>query len=490
MRRHLILFSVLISILGCVAARPAAAPTLPPNTIPLSQMMRELSAQPGFTDAMLAELSHASRAGALLTPALLDTMRKLILGRDWQGLDAFPGWTIHTINGTVAVGSHLVARNDHPTPQQLAAYIDLGPYALDKSATEDLDKPSNRPALDTQSLTTNLAYGVTRGDGPDPRLAPLHSESARLAEVLNRLSINTLDGAQPFTAVIAHRSATTVDQLIANLIAAGDNVTIADARYFANFGHFHSNGRDVMMPFMINTQVFVPAAHFWQRRHDLLEPVAHAEYEFSITNPHDPTRNADVTYYFGIDGNAEFRTNDQLNQPWVMGRHAHEYRGPDAVEVARLTGLAVLLYAHEHLDHPDLPFGGYYALGVCQDTIAAIERKMTGTTTLFPITRDMSLFTDPRDAEMNALLAQIPDDRDGTQPPSPERIFGSLPTTDLAAITVPGLADDFQRTYAVWQQGKLARNNAQRDTALFLAAILIALLFSRFALRRRATARR
>ncbi len=109
----------------------------------------------------------------------------------------------------------------------------------------------------------------------------------------------------------------------------------------------------------------------------MLEPVAHAEYEIIVVNPHDPTRNADVTYYFGIDGKAEFRTNDELNQPWVMGRHAHEYRGGDAVEVTRLSGLAVLMYMHEHLDHPGLPFGGYYALGVCQDTIAAIEKKMT-----------------------------------------------------------------------------------------------------------------
>ncbi len=486
MSRHLILLSVLTSILGCAAARPAVAPALPPNTIPLSQMMRELSAQPGFTDAMLAELSHASRAGALLTPALLDTMRKLILGRDWHGIDAFPGWTMPTINRSVAASSHLLPSPAKPTSQQLAPYIDLGPYALEKFATEDLDKPSNRPALNTQSLTTNLAYGVTRGDGPDPRLAPLHSESARLAEVLNRLAINALDGAQPFTATIAHRPATTPQQLIANLIAAGNSVTIADARYFANFGHFHSNGRDVMMPFMINTQILVPTRHFWQRRHPLLEPVAHAEYEIILTNPRDPTRNANVTYYFGIDGKAEFRTNDQLNQPWVMGRHAHEYRGGEAVEVARLTGLAVLLYVHEHLDHPGLPFGGYYALGVCQDTIAAIERKMTGATTLFPITRDMSLLTDPRDSEMNALLAQIPDDRAGAKPPEPERIFGSLPTTDLAAITVPGLSDDFQRTHAAWQQGDLARTTARRNAMLFFAAILLALFYSRFAMRRRA----
>ena len=76
-----------------------------------------------------------------------------------------------------------------------------------------------------------------------------------------------------------------------------------------------------------NSGYLVPTDHWWQRARPLLVPVAHAEYEWIVTGP---KINADVTFYFGIDGRAEFRTNDQLNQPWVMGRHAHEYRGADA----------------------------------------------------------------------------------------------------------------------------------------------------------------
>jgi hypothetical protein len=97
--------------------------------------------------------------------------------------------------------------------------------------------------------------------------------------------------------------------------------------------------------------------------------------------------NANVSSYFGIDGKAEFRTMDTQDQAWVLGRHAHEYRDADAVEVTRLVGKMLIAYAHQHLNRPELPFGGYYPLGVCQDGVAAIEKKMTGKVTLFRIRR-------------------------------------------------------------------------------------------------------
>ena len=154
-----------------------------------------------------------------------------------------------------------------------------------------------------------------------------------------------------------------------------------------------------------------------------------------------PKVNADVSFYFGIDGKAEFRTMDTLDQAWVLGRHAHEYRDADAVEVTRLVGMMLIAYVHQHLRRPDLPFGGYYPLGVCQDGVAAIERKMTGHDTLFPNTTEAALWDDPRDAEINEMMIAIPKDRNGA-PPAPERIFGSLPVTDFRLITIPGLAAD------------------------------------------------
>ncbi|SNT32361.1 hypothetical protein SAMN05421770_107185 [Granulicella rosea] len=471
-----------VATLGIAGSERLAAPgQMPPNTVALSDMMRELSEKPGFTDAVMDQIQHASKAGAaLLTPTLMHRMRELILGKDWQGLDRFPGWTMREINPTVRVVGHVAGKDEavektataggkpsggntpapaapkNGGPVDLTKYLDLGPYALDASGSEDLDKPSTRPGFSEAGLVSSLGDGVVRGDGPDERVAPMHSESARLAEVLNRLSMNIgpvimsprPDEKEPFIAWMNGQASVTPEELMQALIATGHDVMVADSRYFANFGHFHYKGQDVMMPFWVNAQIVVPGTN-----RPLLVPVSHAEYEWFIRGP---KINADVSFYFGIDGKAEFRTMDQKDQPWVMNRHAHEYRGKDAVEVTRLTGRMIQTYAHQHQARPTLPFGGYYALGVCQDVVAAIELKLTGKTTLFPNTADGSLFTDERDAEINDLIRRIPKDRNG-RPPEPERIFGSLPTEDLAGVTIPGLGPDLVAVHQAWHDGTLER---------------------------------
>jgi hypothetical protein len=203
----------------------------------------------------------------------------------------------------------------------------------------------------------------------------------------------------------------------------------------------------------------------------LLVPVAHAELEWHVRGP---KINADVSYYFGDDGKSGWRTMDTLDQAWVMKRDAHTYTGADAVEVTRLAGLLTMAYMHQHIARPQLPFGGYYALGVCQDGVSAIEHRMTGAVTLYPNTVDASLFNDPRDKEINALMAAIPKDRNGSKP-EPERIFGSLPTMDFSAIAIPGLGADLTASYAAWKDGSLERTHTAWQAAkawLFLGLVV------------------
>ncbi len=480
--------SILLGLSGCTTERGELVPEtpMPANTVLLSQMMRELSATPGFTDAMLAELDKGGKKGpALLTPALLTHLRELILGKDWQGLDRFPGWTMREINPTVRVVGHMAAKHSdvdglasrHPgavangsndasargvdastTDPAPHTFMDLGSYSLEKAEVIDLDRPSTLPGFSPAGMVTTLGAAVERGDGANAKLAPLHAESQRLADVLNRLSMNELQEYAPYKVTISGGEAKTPEELVKRLMDTGHTVVVADARYFANFGHFHYKGQDVMMPFWVNSQIRIPGT-----RRALLVPVSHAEYEWEIRGP---KVNANVSWYFGIDGKAEFRTMDTLDQAWVLGRHAHEYTHGDALEVTRLVGRMSVAYAHEHKARPSLPFGGYYALGVCQDGIAAIEKKMTGKATLFPNTADSGLFDDPRDAEINALIAAIPKDRNG-KPPEPERIFGSLPATELEAITIPGLAADLEAVHAAWQDGSLEHTPSWlRRTAL------------------------
>ncbi len=472
------------ALTGCDPRPRYVAPEgpMPPNTLLLSAMMRHLSAQPGFTDAMLKQLEGGKggkNGPALLTPKLVHRMRELILGKDWQGLDRFPGWTMREINPTVRVAGHLAGKDQiaaglasgpgatgvsdgaprRASAKEISGYIDLGTLSLAREQTVDLNQPSKLPGFVTDGLVNPMGYGVVRGDGPDPAIAPMHAESDRLAQLLNRMSLNgiAVEGATeavPVLAKVGGLVATTPESLIDALVATGHTVTVADARYFANFGHFHytpsgsAQAEDVMMPFWVNTQIRVPGTS-----RPLLVPVIHAEYEWFIRGP---KVNADVAWYFGIDGKAEFRTMDERNQPWVLGRHAHEYGDGDAREVTRLVGRMVVAYVHQHIARPALPFGGYYALGVCQDGVAAVEKKMTGKTTLFPNTADASLFDDERDAEINRLMQAIPKDRAGASP-QPERVFGSLPTEAYAAITIPGLADDLERSHDAWRSGKLHR---------------------------------
>jgi hypothetical protein len=182
---------------------------------------------------------------------------------------------------------------------------------------------------------------------------------------------------------------------------------------------------------------------------------------------------------------------DTLDQAWVLKRNAHTYTGADAVEVTRLASLLTIAYMRQHQRRPGLAFGGYYPLGVCQDGVSAIEKKMTGSVTLFPNTADSALFDDARDAEVNAMMAAIPKDRSG-EIPGPERVFGSIPAEpgadgSFSAVTIPGLAGDLRVSYAAWQDGRLESATAARRRTIVLLAGL-ALIAALVGLRRRRAA--
>lgn len=459
-----------VGLMGAAGPNRLAAPGhLPPNTVQLSTMMQELSERPGFTEAMLADLDKGGKRGpALLTPSLIDNLRKRILGKDWEGLDRFPGWTMQAINPTVRVVGHVAGKSEtaedmsavhpgaSPTAARMREYLDLGPYTLDKREAISLEKPSDLPGFTSDGIVSSLGAGVVRGDGPN-EFAPEHAQSQRLAYVLNRLAANGLDGWSHVRVQWdqAH-TVETAEELIAAMQATGHEITVTDSRYFANFGHLHYKGQDVMMPFWVNAQIMIPGT-----KRPLLVPVSHAEYEWHIRGP---VVNADVSYYFGVDGKSQWRTMDTLDQPWVMKRDAHVYLGSDALEVTRLATSLTLAYMHLHAVHPTMPFGGYYALGVCQDGVSAIEKKMTGKVTLFPNTADGSFFNDPRDTEVNALMHAIPKDRDG-KAPEPERIFGSLPTEDLEGVSIPGLGADLVAVHKAWNDGTLMRTRTWKTTA-------------------------
>ncbi len=437
----------------------------------LSELMQKASSTSEFRDRVLNATRSIPKIGEWLSPDLVDRLRAAILGKDWHRVDHFPGITVAALNQSVNITMRVAGRSQRPLA--IKDLIDLGEYAPNQSGTVDLDQRVTTPTYeqDPYNAVTSPAPGITMGDGPDPKLAPMHAESKRLAEVLNRLALNGPHKPQ-LTVHFNKHEITDPGALIAALQFSGHRVFVDDDLYFANFGHLHDGTRDVMMPFWIDTQIAIPAT-----RRSLLVPVSHSEHQLHVRGPQV---NADVSYYFGIDGKSEFRTMDSLNQPWVLGRRAFLYTGDRAVEAINLLAQATRVYLAVHLAHPELPFGGYYTLGVCQDTNAAIEEALQHHVILFPLTHDPKYFPrnpadlhlEARDAQFLRLLAEIPVDR-GLAPAPVDRVLGSLPTTDLRAITIPGLAEDLRRVESARALGLVQRTHPLLTA---LAMLMVALI--------------
>src|SRR6201996_6641372 len=157
--RFVAVFAATLLVSGCLHRYTPPESPMPPNTILLSQMMSELSAQPGFREAVLRAIegdAGGKRGPALLTPALATELRRRILGEDWEGLDRFPGWTMRAINPTVRVVTRVAKKKAAENPSasnpgasagasQTRNFLDLGPYALDQEQTVSFDEPSTLP---------------------------------------------------------------------------------------------------------------------------------------------------------------------------------------------------------------------------------------------------------------------------------------------------------------------------------------------------------
>jgi hypothetical protein len=436
-----------------------------------SKVMQRVSAQPEFRERVLEGIREIPRFGEFLSPDLVDRLRALILGKQWQRVDQFPALSISALNASVGAATRLAGNTAKP----LAAsdLLDTAEYPLGQAETIDLDHPATRPSYadDPETAQRQIGFNLTMGDGPDPALAPMHSASRQFAAVLNRLAMNS-PGQPEAVVVLDGKNFIDGGSLVGELAASGHRITITDDVFFANFGHLHDGEHEVIMPFWIDAQIAVPASH-----RSLLLPVSHSEQELHIRGP---KWDADVSFYYGIDGKAQFRTMDSLNQSWVMHRSISTYTDKSQqIHVMRLLAAAVRVYYRVRMAHPELPFGGYYRLGVCQDVSAAIETALQGKTVLFPITHDPAYFSrnipdDLRDQEFLNAFAALPSDRGSGMPPV-ERVLGAVPTTDYSAIIIPGLAGDLQRVEFARALGLTQRTHPLL-TALAVPLLLLLLV--------------
>lgn len=410
--------------------------------LPVSQVMSELARNPEFVEALYRRLGRDPKAGGILGPDEIKRLREMILGKDFEGLDRFPGLTVQGMGRSVRLAGAMLGRSgDDGLPPE--------PAAARETAEEMVEEGLGIPAAGTppapDAYLRPLGFGLEAGDRVDPALAERYADGLRLADLLNRLSLNAPDGGGRYRVVLDGQALDTPRALVDALARGGHDVEVRDSRYFANFGDLIYQDRDVLTPFWIDTRLPVPGTD-----RNLLVPVSHSQHELVVRGP---VVNADLSFYFGIDGQAMFRPSVTRDQAWVMGRVAHRYRGEEAMEAVRLAGVIVRAYDAIKRRHPELPFGGYYALGVCNDVNAMIELRMRGETTLYPLTLDPQFFRD--EGEVGRLAASLPLDSRWRAAADPKRVLGSLPVEDLAALPLPSLREDLEKVRAAWQGGRL-----------------------------------
>jgi hypothetical protein len=438
--------------------------------LPVSKVISELSQNPDFVEALYKRLGRDPKAGGILGPDEIKRLRELILGKNFEALDSFPGMTIPGMGRAVRLAAAAMDHSgDKAVPQPEAAKAVAG-----AAIEEELGIPAAGEAPAPDAYLRPLGFGLENGDRIDPVLAARYADSLRLSEVLNRLSMNSPDGGARYRIAIGGRSVDTPNALLEALTTSGHDLEVRDSRYFANFGDLIYHGRDVLTPFWIDTGLTVPGTD-----RILLVPVSHSQHEFIVRGP---VVNADLSFYFGIDGEAVFRPSVTQDQAWVMGKVAHRYRGAEALEVTRLAGSIVRAYGAIKLRHPDLPFGGYYALGVCNDVNAMIELKMQGETTLFPLTLDPQFFTG--DGEVDQLARRLPLDNGRDAKPEPRRILGSIPVAELSMLPLPSLRKDLEAVSSSWESGTLSLTGS-RDTLIWVVAIIGSFLAVLWLVRRR-----
>ena len=135
--------SVLLALFGCRTEAPYVVPEtpMPPNTILLSQMMRELSATPGFTDALLAQLQEVNPA--------VDVINKVVTKH--------PGTPVGTPSGSPTEAPPSADKG------VIAEYLDLGSYTPDASwGSVALQTPFNNLGTFNLSAGDYNVVGVSR----------------------------------------------------------------------------------------------------------------------------------------------------------------------------------------------------------------------------------------------------------------------------------------------------------------------------------------
>lgn len=389
------------------AAVKTPAPSLGRRTLSqppmrLSELARTLSQDPTAIDDLLDILvAVAGPMGRRMdTPEQRQDLKDLLRNADAAAIDAFPT----AAPAKLAEAAAFYAQQKGPNP------VIMRPTVL------PFNLPGAPAAPAPGQFLKPLGHGLHYGDESLAVPGVNFGDSEAVAAALNQLAAQkALDDGGLHHSVLGW---------LVHLLANGHSVEVRDRRMYANFGDLRfdagANRRDVATPTWVDTGVTLPGGR------KLVVPVTHSELDVSIRGPRV---NAELSWFYGVDGLAAFRSYATKDQSWVGGRTVRRWTAVDAARLLdKAAGVGRELEAKSRAE--GLPMGGYGPLGTCNDAHAFA----TGAAP-YPLVRDPRRYAGagPLDALSNALPY------DAANPADPRRVWESRAFEDPRDIPLPEL---------------------------------------------------
>lgn len=252
--------------------------------------------------------------------------------------------------------------------------------------------------------------GIGNGHFPDLTLSACQAaHSASLAQLLTSLSVG--NGS---SVTYEGQEITTPGDLLRALMRTGHTVEVRNERSYANFLSITAGDINVRWPGWLDTGVVLDNGE------NLVVPMGHSQVTWHIRGP---VVDARVMFYLGTSG-AAFFGQTSVRPAWT-GLSAKDVTsnassvtqgGVDEHAIAMADASALYLRrsrTERATVAQGMPADGYGYVGVCNDSVAAVEYLVDGTITGFPLVRARAL----DDAErlndgLDDVLRILPHDAD------------------------------------------------------------------------------
>ncbi|MBK8169413.1 MAG: hypothetical protein IPK60_03600 [Sandaracinaceae bacterium] len=337
--------------------------------------------------------------GATERAALNTTLDGVLASQNFEGLERFPMLPLRQFDAFRLALSGFNSAAPAPDRVVNGELSEL----LGTCASPDRANP---PAVNA------ALSSVGNGHFPDLTLSACQAaHSATLAQILTSLSVG--NGS---SVTYQGQEITSPGALLRALMQNGHAVEVRNERSYANFLSMTYGELNVRWPGWLDTGVRLDSGE------SLVVPMGHSQETWHISGPDLEAR---VMFYLGTSG-AAFFPQTSVRPAWTglaaKDITSNEGSGVDEHAIAVADAAAAYL-RRSRIERSTvaqgMPADGYGYVGVCNDSVAAIEYLVEGTITAYPLVRAAALDSAPYlNDGLDDVLRILPNDADVAVPTS------------------------------------------------------------------------